>query len=985
MEDVIFGGAQDRKRQGFAQVTLTLDQCQDLLPDGGQEAAVTRRYYRSGESEYYINGKSVRLRDVNELFMDTGLGQEGYALIGQGKIDAILSAKSTQRREIFEEAAGISHCRYQKEETQRKLERTEENLLRLGDKLEELERQRTPLRVQAEKAQEYLALREELRVLEISLWMDQLDRQRALAETFAADHTAACRAVEACTQETEELYARSEELLACLREQTCQEEKLSGQIRANEMALQEIRQQLALRKDRLRANETGTRRTQVDLAQQDSRRQALEEELARQQEVLVQLTEQEKALQAQLKTEQAALEACQTKARERAAAWQASLYRDQETLAVCRRREQQAEETWMALCIEESALTQRSKLLHEMAEHYEGYAKGVKSAMGAAQRGELSGVLGPVGELFQVEGRYTVALETALGSAMQNLLVEDEQAGKAVLRFVKQREGGRITCLPLTALRPVSLREEGLAQEPGYLAVAAELVRCADEVRPAAAALLGRTVVVDHLDNGVRLAKARRYRFPVVTLEGEILRPGGAMTGGSFNRRGGVLSRSAEEAALREKLAAARQASAQGKVQLEQARAAARQAAQILQEQQDTGSQSAVEPEETQQKLTDRCQSLREELAALQGSQKAFVPLLTQLRGQLATAAGDRTRQEELLQGWAQEKQAVQEEIDQLEEQEKRLTEESNALSIRQAKKSKEKLTLEKEKADTDRAARSQNEAQLNLQRQAAVLEQKKLQASMEEKRIIDRLWDTYGMTHQGALAVRIAVKNPTQSQRRIGQLHNALQALGTVNLGAVEEFERVDERYRYLHDQKTDVETARKELERVIREITQEMEAIFRREFTKIQQAFSETFSALFGGGQGALELEDEQDVLRCGVEIRVQPPGKTLRTISLLSGGERALVAIALYFAILQVHPTPFCVMDEIEAALDEANVARFTRYLRGVACRSQFLLITHRRETMECADILYGVTMERQGVSRVLKLDLKQAEMLLDSRRP
>lgn len=986
MEDVIFGGAQDRKRQGFAQVTLTLDQCQDLLPDGGQEAAVTRRYYRSGESEYYINGKSVRLRDVNELFMDTGLGQEGYALIGQGKIDAILSAKSTQRREIFEEAAGISHCRHQKEETQRKLERTEENLLRLGDKLEELERQRTPLRVQAEKAQEYLALREELRALEISLWMDQLDRQRDLAATFAADHTAACRAVEACTQETEALYARSEELLACLREQTCQEEKLSGQIKANEMALQEIRQQLALRKDRLQANETGTRRTQVDLAQQDSRRQALEEELARQQEVLDQLTEQEKSLQAQLKTEQAALEACQLKAKERAAAWQASLHRDQETLAACRHREQQAEETWMALCMEESALAQRSKLLHEMAEHYEGYAKGVKTAMGAAQRGELAGVLGPVGELFQVEGRYTVALETALGSAMQNLLVEDEPAGKAVLRLVKQREGGRITCLPLTALRPVSLREEGLVQEPGYLAVAAELVRCADEVRPAAAALLGRTVVVDHLDNGVRLAKARRYRFPVVTLEGEILRPGGAMTGGSFNRRGGVLSRGAEEAVLRRKLAAAQQASAQGKAQLEQARAAVRQAAQILQRQQDIGRQATVEAEETQQKqLTARCQTLREDLAALQGNQKAFVPLLTQLRRQLSTAAGDRARQEELLQGWVQERQTVQEEIAQLEEQEKKLTEERNALSIRQAKKSKEKLTLEKEKADTDRAARSQNEAQLNLQRQAAVLEQKKLQASMEEKRLIDRLWDTYGMTHQGALAVRSAVKNPTQSQRRIGQLHHALQALGTVNLGAVEEFERVDERYRYLHDQKTDVETARKELERVIREITQEMETIFRREFTKIQHAFSETFVALFGGGQGALELEDEQDVLRCGVEIRVQPPGKTLRTISLLSGGERTLVAIALYFAILQIHPTPFCVMDEIEAALDEANVARFTRYLRGVACRSQFLLITHRRETMECADILYGVTMERQGVSRVLKLDLNQAEMLLGSHQP
>lgn len=983
MEDVIFSGAQARKRQGFAQVTLTLEECQDLLPDGGEEAAVTRRYYRSGESEYYINGKAVRLRDVNELFMDTGLGQEGYALIGQGKIDEILSAKSTQRREIFEEAAGISHCRHQKEETQRKLERTEENLLRIGDKLEELELQRGPLQAQAEKARQYLALKEELRTLEISLWMEQLDHQRALGETFAADHAAAQQELAACTQEADRLYAKGEDLLLRLRDQTARGEALAVQLRENETQRQEVRQRRALLTDRIRANAAGAQRTQGDLAQHQSRRQDLEAELARQETHLAQLEDQQAQLQQRLGQAQGALAALQAQAKDRTAAWQAEVRQAQQDLDACRRREQQAEETWRTLRLEADTLHQRVKLLGEMASHYEGYVKGVKTAMTAVRQGELRGVLGPVGELFQVDRRYTVALETALGAAMQNLLVEDEEAGKAVLRLVKQRQGGRVTCLPLTALRPASLREEGIEREPGYLAVAADLVRCRDEVRPAAAALLGRTVVVDNLDHGVRLAKSRRYRFPVVTLDGEILRPGGSMTGGSVDRKGGILSRSAEEAALGKQLTAAQQAADRAQTQLETARAAVQQATQSLETRQRTGPMTSEELSAAQRRQEEVLYTLREELAAVQGTKGAFGPLLTQLRHQLETTAADRARQEALMESLEQETQDIRRELTELDAKEQELTAAGQTLAAQRDENDRAKLALEKEKTDTDRAARARNDAQLELQRRAAALEHKKLQANMEEKRLLDRLWDTYGMTHQGALAVRQPVQDPAQAQRRTGQLTNAIRALGTVNLGAVEEFERVEERWRYLNDQKTDVETARRELEGVIREITREMEEIFRREFAKIQTAFSQTFADLFGGGQGTLALEDEEDVLGCGIAIRVQPPGKTLRSISLLSGGERSLVAIALYFAILRVHPTPFCVVDEIEAALDEANGARFIRYLRSVAGQTQFLLITHRRETMEAADVLYGVTMERQGVSRVLLLDLDQAEALLGSR--
>ena len=983
MEDVIFGGAQARKRQGFAQVTLTLEQCQDLLPDGGEEAAVTRRYYRSGESEYYINGKAVRLRDVNELFMDTGLGQEGYALIGQGKIDEILSAKSTQRREIFEEAAGISHCRHQKEETQRKLERTEENLLRIGDKLEELELQRGPLQAQAEKARQYLALKEELRTLEISLWMDQLDHQRALGETFAADHAAAQQELTACTQAADALYAKGEDLLLRLRDETARGEELAARLRDNETQCQQVRQRRALLTDRIRANAAGAQRTQGDLTQHQHRRQDLEAELARQEDRLAQLEDRQAQLQQRLGQAQGALAALQAQAKDRTAAWQAEVRQARQDLDTCRRREQQAEESWRALRLEADTLRQRIQLLGEMAAHDEGYVTGVRTAMTAARRGELHGVLGPVGELFQVDSRYTVALETALGGAMQNILVEDEEAGKAVLRLVKQRQGGRVTCLPLTALRPATLREEGIEGEPGYLAVAADLVRCRAEVRPAAAALLGRTVVVDNLDHGVRLAKSRRYRFPVVTLDGEILRPGGAMTGGSVDRKGGILSRSAEEAALGKELTAAQQAADRAQTQLEAARAAVQQALQTLETKQKTGPMTSEELTAAQRRQEESLYTLREELAAVQGTKGAFGPLLAQLRHQLETTAADRARQEALLESLEQETQDIRRELTELDAKEQELTAAGQTLTAQREENARAKLALEKEKADTDRAARAKNDAQLELQRRAAALEHKKLQASMEEKRLIDRLWDTYGITHQGALAVRRPVQDLAQARRRTGQLNNAIRALGTVNLGAVEEFERVEERWRYLNDQKTDVETARRELEGVIREITREMEEIFRREFAKIQEAFSRTFADLFGGGQGTLALEDEEDVLGCGIDIRVQPPGKTLRTISLLSGGERSLVAIALYFAILRVHPTPFCVVDEIEAALDEANGARFIRYLRNVADQTQFLLITHRRETMEAADVLYGVTMERQGVSRVLMLDLDQAEQLLGSR--
>ena len=965
MEDVIFGGTQGRKRQGFAQVSLTLDGMEGVLPDGREEVTVTRRYYRSGESEYYLDSKQVRLRDVNELFMDTGLGQEGYALIGQGKIDEILSAKSTQRREIFEEAAGISHCRHQKEETQRKLERTQENLLRIADKLEELELQREPLKAQAETAQKYLALREELKVLEISLWCDQLDEQRARGDKLRLDHETAQRDLMACTKEADELYARSEELLLQLRDQEAQGETLRARLEETENQLRTGQQRMGLLRGRIDNNQASARRIRGELAEQQTRQTGLEEDIRRQEERLSHLKEQEEACRRDLDQALARQE-------EAKAARQTALRQSQDILTQCRAKEKQAEDAWMDLRMAESRLADRARLLAEMADHYEGYTKGVKTAMNQARRGNLTGVLGPVGELFRVSARYTVALETALGGAMQNLIVEHEEAGKAVLRLLKKQDGGRVTCLPLTALRPSTLREDGLDREPGFVAVAADLVDCDETCRLAAQSLLGRTVVADTLDHAVALAKKRSYRFPVVTLDGEILRPGGSMTGGSVAHKGGILTRGAEEEELRGKLVQAREALHRGQTALEEARAATRQA--LLE----------VEARQDRQALAGdgEVSSLREKLAVLQAEIRAFRPLLDQLAAQRTNAQADRDRREALLTDYDRENESLEQEIARWQDQEKKLAQTREELTAALAQANGEKLRLDRERILADRQARTKNEDQLRLQRETANLEQKRLQATMEENRLLDKLWDTYGVTHQGAQTIRQKITNLSQATRQAGQLREAIRRLGHVNLGAMEEFQRVEERYHYLNDQKTDVETAQRELEIIIQGITEEMREVFLREFTRIQTAFSQTFTDLFGGGQGALALEDEKEVLTCGIDIRVQPPGKTLRTISLLSGGERALVAIALYFAILQVHPTPFCVMDEIEAALDESNGARFIRYLRAMGHSTQFIFITHRRETMEAADLLYGVTMERQGISKILKLDLKQAEELLQT---
>lgn len=1126
MEDVIFGGTEERKGLGFAQVSLTLDNEDGHLPMDESEIVVTRRYYRSGDSEYYINRHLVRLRDINELFMDTGLGQDGYSLIGQGKIDEILAVKSTQRREIFEEAAGISRFRHRKEEAERKLERTRENLLRINDKMEELELQIGPLREQAEKAKRYFACREQLRVLEVSLWMDRLERLRAQHQETRTAYEAMTRQLEQLRAETDQLYAQSEQLGNQVQEKEQEMEAARWELRRVEEEAAACQSRISVLSVRMEGNRERCLRFEEDRKGQAARQEGLASQIEAKQARLAELSAQgelrQKALadveenlrwqEAELAVCQAALYQLEQKAQAEgsstqqvqsllsaldASALEVSERKNvieedreelQELIALAQSGElrlldeishieqeiaaagpkkqqleaqlakaqtarQEADNQWVALRMQENNLASRIRMLEDMEKLYEGYSKSVKTVLEEAQQGNLKGVHGPVAGLLKVPAPYAVAIEIALGGAMQNIVVDAEEDGKAVLSYLKRKDAGRVTCLPLGSMRPGYLQENGLDQAEGFVGIASQLISYDAKYEKVFANLLGRVAVVKDLDAGIAIARKYGYRFRIVTLDGQVLAPGGSMTGGSVNKKGGILSRAkeleqlrADRLAITAQQAAAQKVLEQKQTQLQEAQGALEAGqrgqrdlehrlltvrgqtqthrAQIeelerqlerleaeLQQLDRKTSDTNVRREEAQMqmaqmqssasnlgherqlletrrdelllleaKATEESRSLKMDLATFDSEARVTEQSLLELMSLLENLRLDHQRQQEEITRLELENQSLAAQQIQEEALSASLVEQTAICMTGLEKKSAEKLELEGKKNQAERDSRNQNEALLYCQRETAVLEQKKLSGEQEEAQILDKLWESYELSHEAALSIRVPVENGKETERKVSSLKGEIRGLGNVNLGAVEEFERVSERYDYLLTQRQDVEQAAENLIKIIEELTGEMKVIFKREFVKINQAFKETFLQLFQGGKAALKLEDEEDILNCGIEIQVQPPGKNLNNLSLLSGGEKAFVAIALYFAILKVRPTPFCVLDEIEAALDDANVLRFARYLRGISNKTQFIVITHRRGTMEEADVLYGVTMERQGVSKLLRLDLNEAEKVM-----
>ena len=1120
MEDVIFGGTEKRSQMGFAQVTLVLDNTEHIFPRMEEsEVAVTRRYYRSGESEYYINKQSVRLRDVNELFMDTGMGREGYSIVGQGKIDEILSVKSADRREIFEEAAGISKFRHRKEETERKLERTEENLVRINDKIAELELQVGPLRSQAEKAKKYLILRDELRTLEISVWLENLDKIKTDSIKLNTDYALAQQELERANAALDELYAASEQFAEKAHANDMEQERLRTECAELDAKCNEENSAVAVLRTGIEHNRANIERVENDLRDQSGRAESLTAQIAakhaRIEELAAQAAELEEELRAflaqaeelartageagsevealrakealaasdaadcradvsainaglaELTERRAALEAESesvdgqlTEKRRAASASRRALEEAQEEADAVRniisghtlkmegrvKREETARQKSIDLTMEKNNLDSRIHLLSEMEKEYEGFNKAVRLIMQAAEKNTLRGVHGPVANLMTTDKRYAVAIEIALGAGMQNVVVDREEDAKSAINFLKQRDGGRATFLPLTAIRGDVLREAGVEREYGYVGVASQLVQFDKRYAEIFNNLLGRTVVVEDMDCGIAIARKYSNRFRIVTLDGQVLNRGGSMTGGSVSRSAGILSRAnelkeltARREALTEKLDAALREADEAKRDLnaaqyeldvarEQQRGAEdavlrltgekKQYDMLLESLRARESDIAAELEsitarteelkkaaaareeeikkheaeaarcraESEEKLAGQNELKRDsahlgdEIAARKSTLAGFTAereTTERALGDLETLAqqmrGDEDGRRALIEDYRAKIKAAEEEIAQHDAVTASLRADAEKRRAELAELAEAKLTLEGERSANDRRYRECNELLSQTQAAAGRLEQKRVTAAMEEKQILDKLWESYELSHSAAQEQRIELESVPKASRRINELKREINGLGNVNVGAIEEFDRVNTRYTYLTGQRDDVEKAKEELLGVIENITSEMTVIFKEQFALIRESFQETFLELFGGGKATLELEDENAVLDCGIEIKVQPPGKALKTLSLLSGGEKAFVAIALYFAILKVHPTPFCVMDEIEAALDEPNVIRVAHYMRRICDKTQFIVITHRRGTMEAADVLYGVTMQERGVSKVLTINM------------
>ena len=944
MEDVIFGGTEKRGKLGFAEVSLIIDNSAHIFDYDSSEIMLTRRYYRSGESEYYINRESVRLKDINSLLMDTGLGRDGYSIIGQGRIAEIVSTKSTDRRDVFEEAAGISRFRYRKEEAERKLEKTEENLVRINDKIEELEMQVGPLKKQAETAKRYLVLRDELRIREISVWMENLDKLRSQAEAIALEYRQVTDSLEKARDELQALYASSGSISERMRQKDVETEQARERLSAAESEAAAAESDAAVLRSDVKHSTESMQRMLSDIAEQESRAAEVQGSIDEGEKRISRIREELKALEEQIRQNNNVLDGCRMKLKSR------------EDIV------NQLSEKATKLAVDGRSMDSRIHMLSEMEKDYEGYSKAVKTVMREAGRGNLKGVHGPVANLVKADDECALAIETALGAAAQNIVVDTQNDGRLAIELLKRHDAGRATFLPVDTIRG-NVMGDAPVNDPGFVGVAYDLVRFDGQYKDIFASLLGRTVVAETLSDAIRMSKANGNRLRIVTLDGQLINAGGSMTGGSAAKGSGILSRANELEKLKKqrvKIAENEKACA---AELERAR-----------------SQLSGIRYQLDMALEDQAE-LKSKVSSFEAEERTTDSSVKQLKALLDSLSGDSESRRRAVESAELQIEKLKERLKEKEESLREMSGKITAIRQEIGEISKRKLELEQKRTRAEKDAQQRNADIIELERRAAKTEQRKLASEMEEKQLLDKLWDNYELSHSAAEALRMPVENLPRATREMGELRRQISALGSPNIGAIDEYERVNTRYEFLTGQRDDVQKAKGELVDIIKEITGEMEEVFLRQFKAIDESFRQTFLELFGGGKAALALEDESNVLECGIEIKVQPPGKALSNISLLSGGEMAFVAIALYFAILKVRPTPFCVMDEIEAALDEANVTRYAQYMRRMAGKTQFLVITHRRGTMEEADMLYGVTMQEKGVSTVIELDLESAQKTIE----
>lgn len=1126
MEDVIFSGTPQRKGQGYAEVTLNIDNSERRLPFENDTVAVTRRYYRSGESEYLLNKAAVRLKDIHELFMDTGLGRDGYSIIGQGKIDSIVAARSEDRREIFEEAAGISRFRYRKEESEKRLSQSEENLLRLQDILEELKERVGPLKEQAQKAEQYLAYAQERKNLEIGLWLETLNRSGRTLREYEDKLVIVRSQYDNNEQDLQTIENQIEQNFTQSNELTAKMDELRRQAASQDELAVRKDGDISVLKNDIQHNEKNIERIQKELSESANSGENLKEELAQKQldkeEKKREIAEKEKCVQDALaKIQQfraemeksskeidhlaAQISEYQTKAsgfkisemtaassiseiERRLADIQSALMERQVQsqkagkekkeytelleqmvekihsltntakgyeirLHSRRQKVEEAKKSSDQLGLDVQEQLRRARLLEELEQNLEGFTHSVKMVMKESARGTLSGILGPVSRLFQVSKEYATAIETALGAAMQNLVVENEQDAKRAIALLKQKQGGRATFLPVSTIRGNVLQEQGLKDCFGFVGIAVQLCQYEKKYEGILNSLLGRIAVAEDLDSAVFIAKKYNYRFRIVTLDGQVVNTGGSLTGGSLNKNAGLLSRTAEIAQIKQNAESLQNKLQKAKESLKLAteEASAAEAAFLgvkgelssLQEDkirvdselkrieaEEKSSKDAVE--QMQQEKTSaikrkeglfqaqedarvKAEQCSQEVAKLQEqvgklgdtreawSQKNETLLneIQETRMMILSAQKD----EESLQYAIEEIQKKQQDhrghIENLQEEIKSVTAANTMIAVQidglkaqavQLRESAEKSRNQAESLSIHRMELEKSSSELRIKEreksaerektghEIARLEERKANLQKEYDGIISKMWEEYELTRREAEQITKPIEDILQTQKRLNELKGKIKALGNVNVAAVEEYKEVSQRYEFLNAQVADIEKSRNELKKLIGDLTHQMKDLFTLRFDQINQNFVHTFRELFGGGTAGIALSDPDDILTSGIEISVQPPGKIVTHLELLSGGEKALVAIALYFAIMKVNPPPFCVLDEIEAALDDVNVTRFATYLRRMNDNTQFIVITHRRGTMEEADVLYGVTMQDEGISKLLELHVEEIEQRL-----
>ena len=1124
MEDVIFGGTRRRSAMGFASVRLTLDNTGHTLDVDADEVTIGRKYYRSGDSEYTINGQVCRLRDVYELLLDTGIGRDGYSVIGQGRIAEIVAAKSSERREIFEEACGIAKYRYRKTEAERRLAAAGENLERLRDILGELESRVGPLEKESAKAQKFLELSEQRKTLEVTLWTDSVHRARDTVrqqvrdyETAQADYERFDGEAKAAEQEAEEIRMQAQQLTIAV-------ERLNGDIRSITEQISGSDSRIAvLENDILRNEESiASLRSEIEAGEQDgaeadaalqrhravaAKMEAEGEKLAAEIDALNAELEQladasnasgarKDTLRAEItdltakRTEaqvaQAAAEAAEETARQRLPALEQAMQEGtdqwetarQDLTDTIRYREMltenekqlanvrsglelklknrkaaldEADTAEQRLGRELDAARQRLSVLRELEKNMDGYQNSVKAVMRAAGARRLRGIIGPVSAILKVEPGCEVAVETALGAALQNIVVENEAAAKAAIALLRSDNAGRATFLPLDTVQPGVFR----GRLSGTARLASSLVQADARYDNIVSNLLGRIIVVEDINEASRVARDNGFRSRVVTMDGQVINAGGSFTGGSVQRSAGLFTRKQEMEELRiraaklqkdclaaqektdqckeqvdalqaeltatasEQITAANdrvRAEAEQKrleaaaAQLETARNARRQEIDTLQAALADSRAKAEDAAKLQAELTAKIDRRTAEMSRIAEGDDSFLTRQNALAQDLSAkrleqvtrqkdaelaysqiaaleqrardAAARRTSLEESVAALAARSDACRAEIADIWQTraDSQTTIAQKEAEIREA--TQKRLARQQAETETLARARTAADSREEMSREMARLAERKAAAESEYDQTVAKLWDEYQLSVSQAEALCVEFDSLPALRAQVADLRGKIRALGSVNVSAIEEYKEVKARYDALVTQVTDVEESRNELSRMISKLSAQMREIFTDSFRAINENFGRVFAELFGGGEASLMLEDESDVLSSGIGIRVAPPGKVIKNLEALSGGEQALVAISIYFAILAVNPAPFCILDEIEAALDDANVVRFAQYLRRVSDKTQFIVITHRRGTMEAANVLYGVTMQEDGVSKLLKLDLEQVDATLVS---